>query len=1003
MGSPDLFQALTKDPTNGQQSSPAPSDIQLTPYLSVVVAILYMMAVDGVISERESSQLQSVIGADTATVRRAVAFAESHDVEVFLQLAPPLLDAKEKLCLLLNVCDSLMADGELQTCELQLFDRLLVAFGHTRVSFQPYFDAIAHKGKTSVFGDFDAEAPTESLSPPMTLVVSMLYMMSVDGSMSEEEVGRLHAAIGMSQKLLRASLSYMSKVRVPQFLSVAAEMLNERQRVCLLLNVCDSMMSDRQVVKSEESLFRRMLAAFGKQAKDFERYLNILHLKNDIPAENRRRPSAPSQQNFSRSTRSDRGEGVVFERKQHWEEETGKPGEAAGSADTTAPSNRKPGHPPSALATKIEQTLQDNVGRLAEEVDQSIGLEAIGQNAREDQAESSEPQGRSRRRGAGAQSDDGKTPAKARERQGAHGRGHAPAQQGGPAAGNAHRDQRDGPQSATTYHDQQGGPSSVKGLQDQRDGAQSSSNYRDQRDGPSSVKGLQDQRDGAQSSDNTRDQRDGPSSAKGLQDQRDGAQSSDNYRDQRDGPSSAKGLQDQRDGAQSSSNYRDQRDGPSSAKGLQDQRDGAQSSDHTRDQQDGPHTAENYRDQQAGPSSAQGYRDQQDGPQTTSAHRDQDGELQPGRHWKDADVPAGGRGLSDAAGSRGSRVLQDDGMPDDLAATSAEGAIAGQPHAVRMDAVKERTRTIHDYLDPLEAATSIAKASRLPVLPPSPPARPMIAALKAKGQLTAVQEVVVQEAAAQEALMQAINPHALNRPDVDVQPERGAAQVSVTTDAANDDLAPLLAADTGGPIMSHSPTTPHPTTAADKQNRRLRAWSAVVLPALFLTYGSTMVGETVSGHTFITQENLATDARIVHQMTSVQQAVYRLAPEALTLSPAQMLPGVLPVAGTALAGSAIAQASDPEAGLSDQEKADRFLEQQKRALEVTLQHHQSASAVAAARQQWFVYAKAIVLLGLGLAFWGVLFRSMRMLHVSGAAGIAGLLLTVNGHWLLVTI
>ncbi len=73
MGSPDLFRALTRSLRGGSGRSVTPDELQLTPYLSIVVAILYMMAADGDISDRESSQLQSVVGADDDSLRRAVA------------------------------------------------------------------------------------------------------------------------------------------------------------------------------------------------------------------------------------------------------------------------------------------------------------------------------------------------------------------------------------------------------------------------------------------------------------------------------------------------------------------------------------------------------------------------------------------------------------------------------------------------------------------------------------------------------------------------------------------------------------------------------------------------------------------------------------------------------------------------------------------------------------------------------------------------------------------
>ena len=41
-----------------------------------------------------------------------------------------------------------------------------------------------------------------------------------------------------------------------------------------------------------------------------------------------------------------------------------------------------------------------------------------------------------------------------------------------------------------------------------------------------------------------------------------------------------------------------------------------------------------------------------------------------------------------------------------------------------------------------------------------------------------------------------------------------------------------------------------------------------------------------------------------------------------------------------------------------------------------------------------------MLLGLGMAFWGVLYRSLRMLNASTVSGLVGLLLAANGYWLL---
>ncbi|MFY7955794.1 MAG: hypothetical protein ACOVN8_06495, partial [Burkholderiaceae bacterium] len=164
----------------------APAEISespaLTPRLCVVAAILYMMAVDTDISEYEASQLQAVVGTDADTLKRAIAYSEKNSVDQFLNDAPALLDQRVRLCLLMNVCDSLMADGVMVAAEEQLFDRMLAAMGFAKASFQPYFDAITIKDKTSIFGDFDVAANTTTLTPPLALVVSLIYMMAADGS-----------------------------------------------------------------------------------------------------------------------------------------------------------------------------------------------------------------------------------------------------------------------------------------------------------------------------------------------------------------------------------------------------------------------------------------------------------------------------------------------------------------------------------------------------------------------------------------------------------------------------------------------------------------------------------------------------------------------------------------------------------------------------------------------------------------------------------------------------
>ncbi len=999
MGSPDLFRALTRSLKGGggRGRSVAPDDIRLTPYLSVVVAVLYMMAADGDISDRESSQLQSVIGADADTLHRAVAYAESRSVDQFLKDAPPLLDAKSRLCLLMNVCDSLMADGELSTTELELFDRLVAALGHTKASFQPYFDAIALKDRMSVLGDFDAAARSDELTPPKVLVVSLLYMMSADGSMGEEEIGRLNAAVGSSQALLKSSLRYVGQVRAPQFLAAAAGVLDEQQRLCILLNACDTMMSDRQVAGAERDLFRRMLAAFGVASGIFDRYLNVIYLKNDLPQDERRPPAASKQQEqtqaIGRGRSRHRGEGVVFERKREWQEEGGQAGDADPDARRKAGKAGARNPPVSELDSRISRTMQENIDRMSGEFDGSDAFDTLAANSRG---------GASAGDGGGA--DDGVTDLRAfRESGFSQDKGHVV--ESGHAGDGRHWKDADGAGDRRSMRDADG----PQGKDEQhRHGATVAGKHWKDADGDADRRALRDA-DGKQQADDAR---------------RSGASVSGKHWKDADGDADRRALRDA-DGPQDADSA--QGSGPQVAgKHWKDANGGSD----MRALQDAERDAES-----AGKAGRQGVFDKAalqdaDGAAVQAGLAD-NGLSLPGQAWRDAATPGDPNAMRDAdAPPTGKHLVDDRNSFDAEGVEDSDGLVVVDPITGRMGTVSDRTKTIQAHLEAMRSASSITAANRLPRLPAGPAVRRRLpdAAVATDAVTDTAAPTVPTDAA--DSVGASVGSGARHGTYVETEIE------TIKTD---DDVQMLLASDEGGPILSENTSASSPEQA--QQNRKLRQWSAVLLPALFVTYGSTMVGETAAERTFITSENMATDARVVHQMASVQQTVYRVVPDAVTLgTPAVLTPlgsastsaataaGASSAAGAAVSHAAstaatVAAGASTAAGLTavkhasgpagaqtsvadgeatmptDREQADRFLEQRKQELQVSFERQHWASVVASQRQQWFVYAKSIVLLGLGMAFWGVLFRSMRMLHASTAAGLIGLLLTANGYWL----
>lgn len=134
----------------------------------------------------------------------------------------------------------------------------------------------------------------EQMTPHLAFVTSLLYMMAADGEMDNEEIGHLLSVIGGSddgrgtigvgaqnQKLLDSAMRYHKKHTLDQFLAEAAPVLTDAQRMCILVNLIDSSLSDGQAEKEEQQLFGKFLQAFGVSEDRFRPFFEVIVLKND--------------------------------------------------------------------------------------------------------------------------------------------------------------------------------------------------------------------------------------------------------------------------------------------------------------------------------------------------------------------------------------------------------------------------------------------------------------------------------------------------------------------------------------------------------------------------------------------------------------------------------------------------------------------------------------------------------------------------------------------------
>jgi uncharacterized tellurite resistance protein B-like protein len=133
----------------------------------------------------------------------------------------------------------------------------------------------------------------ETMTPHFAFAASLLYMMGADGEMDNEEIGQLLAVIGGKNKggtiyvggnnddLFERAVKYVRKNSLDKFLSEAAPILTDAQKMCILVNLVDSSLSDGDAERGEQEMFDKFLKAFGISEERFRPFFEVIVLKND--------------------------------------------------------------------------------------------------------------------------------------------------------------------------------------------------------------------------------------------------------------------------------------------------------------------------------------------------------------------------------------------------------------------------------------------------------------------------------------------------------------------------------------------------------------------------------------------------------------------------------------------------------------------------------------------------------------------------------------------------
>ena len=134
-------------------------------------------------------------------------------------------------------------------------------------------------------GFFDKFSSNTELTPAIALATSMIYMMSVDGEVSDEEMNYLAVklyAIGDAEELVSLSRKYSKKQDLQAFQKEANEKLTQDQKFTILANLIDILLADGSADEKEQELFFSFSEAFGISEEEIQVYIDVISVKNDL-------------------------------------------------------------------------------------------------------------------------------------------------------------------------------------------------------------------------------------------------------------------------------------------------------------------------------------------------------------------------------------------------------------------------------------------------------------------------------------------------------------------------------------------------------------------------------------------------------------------------------------------------------------------------------------------------------------------------------------------------
>ena len=132
------------------------SEISLNPKLSFAIALLYMATADGEIENQEITYLSTVMHGDSKTILEANKYIKNAlksglSFDTFLRDSNEILSLQQKECILVNLVDMMLSDGNTAANEERLLHRIVRVYGFEDEQYEEYKRLMIIKNEHSVF------------------------------------------------------------------------------------------------------------------------------------------------------------------------------------------------------------------------------------------------------------------------------------------------------------------------------------------------------------------------------------------------------------------------------------------------------------------------------------------------------------------------------------------------------------------------------------------------------------------------------------------------------------------------------------------------------------------------------------------------------------------------------------------------------------------------------------------------------------------------------------